>query len=97
MEFFQKGLTPPDFWNFWDTFSRLLELLGHFLEKCPKSPLKKSFTQKVSQNFWIASEAIWYYTTRWEKSGKEKEEWETSHFLPSRAPSNHPCSLCWTY
>ena len=23
--------------------------------------------------------AIWYYTTRWEKSGKEKEEWETSH------------------
>ena len=57
MDFFQKGLTPPpDFWNFWDTFSRLLELLGHFLEKCPKSPLKKSFTQKVSQNFWIASE-----------------------------------------
>ena len=40
MEFFQKGLTPPppDFWNFWDTFSRLLELLGNFLEKCPKSP-----------------------------------------------------------
>ena len=57
MEFFQKGLTPPpDFWNFWDTFSRLLELLGHFLKKCPKSPIKKSFTQKVSQNFWIASE-----------------------------------------
>ena len=27
--------------------------------------------------------AIWYYTTRWEKSGKEKEEWETSQPRPT--------------
>ena len=57
MDFFQKGLTPPpDFWKFWDLFLYADFFPGTFGAIFVLYFTKIVGAQKVSQNFWIASD-----------------------------------------
>ena len=39
--------------------------------------------------------AIWYYMARWEKSGKGKNRWETSHFCRPEPRPTTPAAYVW--